>query len=342
MKSLAVKYRPKTWDDVVEQEAIRMILQEQVASGTQKHSYLFVGPAGCGKTTCARIFAHELNDGKGNPIEIDAASNSKVENAREIVEDAKRKPIAGEYKIFIVDECHSLSNAAWQAFLKLLEEPPTSAVFIFCTTDPQKIPATILSRVQRYDFSKMSYDAIVNRLRDIVQSEFKNDREVHVAAEAIDYIAKLAEGGMRDAITMLDKCLSYKEQITLQDVLEVIGAASYGQYFTLMTAIFNQDPAGALEIIDRNYKRGNDLKQFMRNFQFFLLDVAKYKVFNSFDAIQIPDVENYKELMESESLDDVLKLLRWCQQLNNDIKWDSNPRGVIGTAVMLASSGGQS
>lgn len=339
MKSLAVKYRPKTWNDVVEQAAIRMILQEQVATGTQKHSYLFVGPAGCGKTTCARIFANELNSGVGNPIEIDAASNSKVENARDIVEDAKRKPIAGEYKIFIVDECHSLSNAAWQAFLKLLEEPPATAVFIFCTTDPQKIPATILSRVQRYDFSKMSYDGIVNRLNDILLKELPVGGSSD--PEAVNYIAKLAEGGMRDAITMLDKCLSYSDILTLDNVLQVIGTASYESYFAFVEAIFNQDARTALEVVEGQYTAGHDLKQFMRQFQSFLLDVAKYKVFNSFDAIQIPDVDNYKELMDSEMLADIIKLLRWCQKLNNDIKWESNPRGVIGTAVLLATLGGQ-
>lgn len=350
MKSLAVKYRPKTWNDVVEQEAITSILQEQVSSNTQKHSYLFVGPAGCGKTTCARIFANELNQGKGNAIEIDAASNSGVDNVRGIVEDVKRKPIAGEYKIYIVDECHSLSNGAWQAFLKLLEEPPATAVFIICTTDPQKIPATIISRVQRYDFSKMSLAGIKERLEQIISAE-RDDQisdcgghpEVDgtlimdVDDDAVDYIAKMAEGGMRDAITMLDKCLSYRDHVTLPDVLTVLGTASYEAYFGLMTAIFNSDPALATEIVETQYNNGRDLKQFMRNFQFFLLDVAKYKVFNSFELVQIPDVDNYRELMDSEFITDVWKLLKWAQQVNNDVKWDPNPRGIIGTAVMLAA-----
>lgn len=338
MKSLAVKYRPKSWADVVEQEAIVMILQEQIATNSQKHSYLFVGPAGCGKTTSARIFANELNQGGGNPIEIDAASNSGVDNVRGIVEDAKRKPIAGEYKIYIVDECHSLSNGAWQAFLKLLEEPPATAVFIFCTTDPQKIPATIISRVQRYDFSKMSLDGITTRLHEILHTELPKGGLVE--PDAVDYIAKLAEGGMRDAITMLDKCLSYSDQLNLPNVLTVLGTASYEAYFGLMNAIFSQDAATAAEIVNTQYDNGRDLKQFMRSFQFFLLDVAQYKVFNSFAPIRIPDTDNYRELMESEDLQSVMDLLRWAQKLNNEVKWDPNPRGVIGTAVMIAAATG--
>lgn len=337
MKSLAVKYRPKTWEDVVEQEAIIAILQEQVATGSQKHSYLFVGPAGCGKTTCARIFAAELNQGAGTPIEIDAASNSGVDNVRGIVEDAKRKPIASAYKVFIIDECHSLSNGAWQAFLKLLEEPPATAVFIFCTTDPQKIPATIISRVQRYDFSKMSLNGIIERLWTIL-----DDEQVAggVGIDAVEYIAKLAEGGMRDAITMLDQCLSFKEKIKLEDVLEVLGTSDYEAYFQLMTDLINKD-AGAVRGIDRAYNDGKDLKQFMRSFQFFLLDVAKYKVFGNFELVHIPNLIEYEEIMQSEELDDVMELLDWAQNTNNAVKWDSNPRGLIGTAVMLQTAKGE-
>ena len=171
MISLAVKYRPKIFDDVVEQDTIKIILKQQITTGNIKNAYLFCGPAGDGKTTCARIFANEINNGYGNPIELDAASHNGVDDVREVIKQAQTKSLDSEYKIFIIDECHSISNTGWQAFLKLLEEPPAKSIFIFCTTDPQKIPKTILSRVQRYDFSRISQQGIVERLYSILQEE---------------------------------------------------------------------------------------------------------------------------------------------------------------------------
>lgn len=173
MISLAVKYRPATFDDVVEQDNIKVILQQQLESNEVKHAYLFCGGAGTGKTTCARIFAKEINKGQGNPIEMDAASNSGVEDVRNIIQQAKSKSLDSEYKVFIVDECHAISLMGWQAFLKMLEEPPAKSIFIFCTTDPQKIPKTILSRVQRYDFQRISQQGIVDRLKYILEQENK-------------------------------------------------------------------------------------------------------------------------------------------------------------------------
>lgn len=169
--SLAVKYRPRAFDDVTEQSAIRTILEQQIQSGQIKNCYLFCGPAGTGKTTCARIFANEINKGAGNPIEMDAASNNGVDYVRELIIQAKVKSLDSDYKVFILDECHALSNNAWQAMLKIIEEPPAKSIFIFCTTDPQKIPKTILSRVQRYDFQRISYRGIVNRLERILNEE---------------------------------------------------------------------------------------------------------------------------------------------------------------------------
>lgn len=170
-KALAIKYRPITFNEVVEQDSIKIILQQQIKENSFKSAYLFVGGAGTGKTTCARIFAHDINHGEGNPIELDAASNNGVEDVREIIQQAKTKSLDSEYKIFIIDECHALSNSAWQAMLKIIEEPPAKSIFIFCTTDPQKIPKTILSRVQRYDFQRISQDGIVNRLKYILDEE---------------------------------------------------------------------------------------------------------------------------------------------------------------------------
>ena len=168
---LANKYRPKRFEDVSEQGAIKTIIENQIKDNDIRNAYLFCGGAGTGKTTCARIVADMINDGKGKPIELDAASNNSVDDVRKIINDSKFKALDSKYKIYIIDECHSLSNAAWQAMLKLLEEPPASTIFIFCTTDPQKIPRTILSRVQRYNFQRISKEGIIKRLKYIIDCE---------------------------------------------------------------------------------------------------------------------------------------------------------------------------
>ena len=231
-QTLAVKYRPKDWKDLTEQEYIKVILENQIETNSIKNAYLFTGPAGCGKTTSARIFANKINNGQGNPIEVDAASNNGVEQVRVIIDDAKFKPLDSKYKIYIMDECHMLSNGAWNAMLKLLEEPPKTTIFILCTTDPQKIPKTILSRVQRYDFNKISFEGIVNRLKWIVNEENKNlkvsDEYIGVDDEALEYIAKVSEGGMRDAISMLDKCLSFTRTLDVANVVKALGISDYG------------------------------------------------------------------------------------------------------------------
>lgn len=338
METLAIKYRPKVFEDVCEQHEIVAILENQIKTDTQKHAYLFVGPAGCGKTTCARIFSDEVNKGGGTTIELDAASNNGVDDIRNIIEAANKKPITGRFKTFIIDECHSLSNSAWQALLKVLEEPPATAIFLLCTTDPSKIPDTIISRVQRFDFGKMSRDTIVARLEFILNEENKERKpaEQYAAApEAVEHIAKLAEGGMRAAISMLDQCLSSENVLTLEKVLEVLGATSYDCYFQLMEAIFNGDHRNAVALTEQQYANGIDLKKFMKGFQSFLLDVCKFKLFDSFDDIMIPNTDQNAALMESEHTDDVIDLLHWCATLNNLIKWEADIRPVVVTEVLL-------
>ena len=344
-QTLAVKYRPKSFDDVVEQQAIKDILTDQIETKTFKNSYLFCGPAGCGKTTAARIFANDINEGKGNPIEVDAASNNGVDNVREIIDGARRKSLDSEYKVYIIDECHMLSTGAWNAMLKLLEEPPKTTVFIMCTTDPQKIPATILSRVQRYNFSKISLDNIISRLKYIVDQEcdsiFKEEGGPDAYSytdEAIQYIAKLADGGMRDAITMLDKCLSLNPDLTVESAVSALGTVDYNVHFELLFKLETRVKDSAIQLIEDVYNSGKDLKQFIKQFQYFVLDVCKYKMFNDFKYVNIPALPEYREKLEDEDLSLALEILDWVRQLNADIKWEPNPKAIAQTAVVLLGS----
>ena len=347
VKSLAIKYRPKTFDDVVEQEAIKTILSEQIRTGTIKNAYLLCGSAGTGKTTCARIIADNVNDGQGTPIEMDAASNSSVDDVRNIIKQAQTKSLDSEYKVFIIDECHSLSNTAWQAFLKLLEEPPLKSIFIFCTTDPQKIPKTILSRVQRYDFQRISQQSIVDRLKTIIALE---DEEIlceggpdgairdWCSDDALEYIAKIADGGMRDAITLMDKCLSYSNELTLENVVKALGIANYDVMFSLVDSLIEGKTSLVLEQIDSIHKSGVDMKQFMRQFTEFVLDICKYGLTCSFSIIRIPNtyatiLKDYGEY----EYDTCRKLLEVLVALNTDIKWDTNPKYAIEARLFMFS-----
>lgn len=330
-ESLAVKYRPKVFEDMTEQSAIKDILMNQLETKTFQHGYLFTGPAGTGKTTSARIFANMINDGKGNPIEVDAASNSGVDNIRQIIEDAKRKPLDAEYKIFIVDECHSLSNGAWQALLKTLEEPPKFTIFIFCTTDPQKIPNTILSRVQRYNFQKISNEGIEDRLHQIIKEELPVGG--YVDPVSIAYIAKVSNGGMRDAITLLDKCLSLSPDLTLENVLKTIGAEDYDTFITFLSSLEGKVKVSAVRIIETVYNSGKDVKQFVRDFAKFVLEVEKYALYKNFTYISLPStLENELEQLVGDSLFSVMDFV---VSLNNQIKWDSDPKTLIELSILI-------
>lgn len=291
-QSLAVKYRPKTWDDVTEQKEIKIILQQQLADNEVKHGYLFCGPAGCGKTTAARIFANEINHGEGLPIELDAASNNSVDDIRRLIEEAQSQPLDCEYKVFILDEVHMLSNSAWNAFLKTLEEPPIKSIFIMATTDPQKIPATILSRVQRYNFQKISNEGIIRRLMHILIQE---DMVEAYDENALEYIAKLAEGGMRDAITMMDKCLSYSQTLNLENVVKALNVVDYGMMLTLTDYLTENKSMSVIENIEDLYNSGKDLKQFIKSYLQFLLDCKKYFIGCDWKYIGIPKLKLYED-----------------------------------------------
>lgn len=331
-EALATKYRPRTFDDVTEQGAVKVILEQQLKSGEIKHAYLFCGGAGTGKTTCARIFANEINQGKGNPLELDAASNNSVDDIRNIIQQAKVQSMDSEYRIFILDEVHALSNNAWQAMLKLLEEPPKKSIFIMCTTDPQKIPKTILSRVQRFDFKRISQNGIVERLKEILRREFDTNEEIKWDLVCNDesvltYIAKIADGGMRDAITLLDKCLAYSKELTLDNVIKALGTVDYDVFFDLSDQINKKQGADVIKIIEKVHADGKDLKQFIKDYMSFLLDINKYDILKSFDYLQIPStyeeaLKNYKQ----DWYDTCRRLLPAVVKMNYAIRWETQPK----------------
>ena len=339
-QALAIKYRPKTFDDVTEQGSTKIILQQQLESGEVKHAYLFCGPAGCGKTTCARIFANEINKGEGNPIELDAASNNSIEDVRDISQQAKTKALDSEYKIFIIDECHALSNSAWQAMLKLIEEPPAKAIFIFCTTDPQKIPATIISRVQRYDFQRISQQGIVDRLKTICDLEFEN-KSYQWYDDSFEYIAKIADGGMRDAITLMDKCLSFSNKLTLENVVNALGTVNYEDMMKLTDAVFESATDDAVKTVEELYASGKDIKQFVKLYMHFLLDVSKFSLGCDWKYLNIPKLKEIEDWMSNADLTTILDLLDMIVRLDSTIKYSSTPKQDIEAELILFINGAE-
>lgn len=340
-KSLAIKYRPTSFDDVTEQGSIKTILTQQIESGDIRNAYLFCGGAGTGKTTCARIFANEVNDGNGDPIEMDAASHNSVEDVREISKMAQTGSMTCKYKVFIIDECHSLSNQAWQAMLKLIEEPPARSIFIFCTTDPQKIPATIISRVQRYQFQRISQKGIVHRLDWILDQE--EVKPTNSSLDAIEYIAKIADGGMRDAITLMDKCLAYSEELTMDNVLEALNITGYDDYMELTDYIIDRKRKDIIMLLDRVYASGVDFKLFMKSYMQFILDVNKYLIIDddgeAFKYIKIPNTKQNQKWLKSfegegllQTFNDLLDVLI---KLNNDIKYSQSVKADVEATLLM-------
>ena len=236
-KTLAVKYRPKTFEEVCGQSNVVRILQNQIKTNTNKQAYLFSGKSGCGKTTVARIFARELNGSNNDIIEIDAASHNSVENVRQIISDSKLLPLFGKHKIYIIDEAHMISASGWAAFLKGIEEPPASVIYIFCTTDPQKIPPTIINRVQRYNFTSLNIDTVTNRLKQILKSE---NIETY-NQQSLEYIAILSNGGMRESISTMEKCLQYSSELNMENISNALGIISYKEMFSLISYIEAKD-----------------------------------------------------------------------------------------------------
>lgn len=341
-KALAIKYRPTSFEDVVEQNSVKIILEQQIKEKSFKSAYLFAGGAGTGKTTCARIFANDINRGEGNPIELDAASNNGVDDVRNIIQQAKTKSLDSEYKIFIIDECHAISNAGWQAMLKIIEEPPAKSIFIFCTTDPQKIPKTILSRVQRYDFQRISQDGIVHRLKKILHDEdiYVTAKEIETISPSVEYIAKIADGGMRDAITLLDKCLAYSKILTLENVVKALGTTDYDTMFKLTDYLIDSKTKLALALIEDIYNNGKDLKTFVRQYLQFLLDLSKWGIGCDWKYLTLPKLTDYEQWLKDCGDREFTEIDNWLSvfvNLNSDIKWSQSVKYDIEATILINS-----
>ena len=282
--SLATKYRPTTFEEVCGQTSIVKILERQLALGQFNNCYLFSGPTGCGKTTLARIFANKINKNIGQPIEIDAASNNGVNEIRLITQDAQERSLEGEYKIYIIDEVHMLTSQAWNAFLKCIEEPPMYTIFMFCTTDAQKIPETIKNRLQRFNLSKISTSDIVNRLTYICMVE-----NVRNYAESVDYISKISNGCLREAISSLDKCLSLSLDMHIDNTIDILGNYSQLMFSKLTDAIVDGNEQFIIQTVEDFSNRGHNLKLFVEQYLTFVFDLSKFCMFGDLKTTQIPE-----------------------------------------------------
>ena len=276
-QALYRKWRPGTFEDVRGQEHIVKTLKNQIKLQRVGHAYLFCGTRGTGKTSVAKIFAKAVNcldpkDGSPcgecamcrsiqsqssmNVIEIDAASNNGVDNIREIREEVEYSPTEGRYKVYIIDEVHMLSIGAFNALLKTLEEPPEYVIFILATTEAHKIPITILSRCQRYDFRRITVDTIAKRLQELVDKE-----GMDVEEKAVRYIARAADGSMRDALSLLDQCVAFylNERLTYEHVLDILGAVDTSVFSRLLHCIMSQNVSDALKLIEEVVIQGREL-----------------------------------------------------------------------------------
>lgn len=333
--NLATKYRPKKFEDIVCQDNVKIVLQNQIDLNEFKQAYLFCGSAGTGKTTSARIFANEINKGEGRIVEIDGASNNGVDNIRNLIDNCKMKSLDGTYKVFIIDEVHMLSIGAFNALLKILEEPPKGTIFILCTTDPQKIPATILSRVQRFDFKRIPTQRIMNRLTYIIEKENQTRTEqIEYTEEALQYIAQLAEGGMRDAITKLDTVLGFTQNITSEAVIKCLGLTSTQFILEVLDNIIAKEPKNILEAIDTIFLEGKDLKLFIKDSIKVLIDVIKFQMGSSSDNLPQSCQGKVTNIINHSTLEQLLSILDSYNELYFKIKYEHNPKIFIESELM--------
>ncbi len=349
------KFRPDNFADVKGQDAIVTTLKNQILSDRLGHAYLFCGTRGTGKTTVAKLLAKAVNcenPQDGNPcgecscckaiaagasmsvMEIDAASNNGVDNVREIIDEVAFPPADAKFRVYIIDEVHMLSIGAFNALLKTLEEPPSYCIFILATTDPQKVPITILSRCQRYDFKRITIDTIADRLEELTSIE-----NVSVEPRALRYIAKAADGSMRDALSLLDQCIAfhYGETLTYDMVLNVLGAVDTAVFSDLFRVVINQDVIGCIRILEEAVMSGRELSQFVIDFTWYLRNILIAKTSDKAEEILDISSENKERLLEEAQMVEIPVLLRYIRifsALTNDIRYSAQKRVLIEMALI--------
>ena len=352
-RALYRKYRPQGFDSVVGQNTIVKTLQNSVKNNSFSHAYMFFGPRGVGKTTASKIFARAINclepvDGNAcgkckscvhsfekecvDIIEIDAASNNGVDEIRELINNVKLVPSGSKYKVYIIDEVHMMSQGAFNALLKTLEEPPEHVKFILATTEPQKLPATILSRCQRFDFKKIPENDIVKRLKIICESS-----DIKIDEEALKIMAVLSEGHMRDAISILERCSQENtEMISSDEVKELVGLPSLVHINKLARGILEYDTIGALAAVDDVLEDGKDLYNFLWEVIKYFKDILVYKTTNNlklYSDAEIVEIKRLADITEEQRLLDIVYLL---SELEADIKWSSQKTIMFQTGVIKA------
>ena len=349
------KFRPSEFEDVKGQEHIVTTLKNQIKADRIGHAYLFCGTRGTGKTTIAKIFAKAVNcehpaDGSPcgkcevckaiasgssmNVIEIDAASNNGVDNIRQIREEVEYRPTEGRYKVYIIDEVHMLSIGAFNALLKTLEEPPAYVIFILATTEAHKIPITILSRCQRYDFRRISIETIAERLYELMEKE-----QIQVEERAIRYVAKAADGSMRDALSLLDQCIAFYlgQELTYEKVLETLGAVDTEIFSRLLRQIIDENVTGAISTIDELVMGGRELGQFVTDFTWYMRNLLLLQSSDDIEDILEVSSENLALLKEEAKMINTEVLMRYIRifsELSNQIKYVSQKRIIIEIAVI--------
>lgn len=349
------KFRPSEFEDVKGQDHIVTTLKNQIKADRIGHAYLFCGTRGTGKTTVAKIFAKAVNceqpkdgspcgvcavckaiaDGSSmNVIEIDAASNNGVDNIRQIREEVEYRPTEGRYKVYIIDEVHMLSIGAFNALLKTLEEPPSYVIFILATTEAHKIPITILSRCQRYDFRRISIDTIAGRLSSLMRKE-----QVNVQERAIRYIAKRADGSMRDALSLLDQCIAFYlgQDLTYEKVLETLGAADTEIFSRLLRQVINRDITGAVSAIEELVMQGRELGQFVTDFTWYMRNLLLVQSSDNMEDVLDMSSENLALLKEEAGMlesEVLMRYIRIFSELANQLKYAAQKRILIEIAVI--------